>query len=367
MMPPRNLSRRSFLQASMSASVVLGSSGLFPRPAIAQTKSLKLTLPWLAQGATAYAFIAKERNLFRSRGLDVEISRGFGSVAAVQAVANKQFDVGIAFVGPTLVGIARGFPLHGITTFNYDALFGIAVRADSGIRSPKDLEGKKIGVNPTSAEVPFWPAFTRKTGIDASKVTIVQMDARILERSLADKQVDAITCVGSSSIPVLQTLGAESRFMLWSAYGLNFYANALITRSDVIAEQQDTLKALAEALQEALQFQLLNPEESLEILGRQVPELALTQGWKESARLSQGLMQRTLLTDEAAKHGLGYTDLAKVEAMTDLVMEYSAPADGKRPEVSARFSNAFVKGIKLSDAEWAKVKSATDTFGKLLA
>lgn len=367
MKPPRSLSRRSFLQATTAGAVALSHSSLFPRPALAQTKSLKLTLPWLAQGATAYAFIAKERNLFRNRGLDVEISRGFGSVAAVQAVANKQFDTGIAFVGPTLVGIARGFPLHGLTTFNYDALFGIAVRADSGIRSPKDLEGKKIGVNPTSAEVPFWPAFTRKTGIDASKVTIVQMDARILERSLADRQVDAITCVGSSSIPVLQTLGAESRFMLWSAYGLNFYANALITRSDVVAEQQGALKALAEALQEALQFQLLNPEESLELLGRQVPELTLTQGWKESARLSQGLMQRTLLTDEAMKNGLGYTDITKVEAMTDLVMEYSAPPEAKRPDVPATFSNAFVRGIKLSGAEWDKVRSATDPFGKLLA
>lgn len=360
------ISRRQALLGA-GAFAALGHLPVLSRPAVAQPKTVKLTLPWLAQGATAYAFIAKEKNLFGARGLNVEISRGFGSVAAVQAVANKQFDFGIAFVGPTLVGIARGFPLLGISTFNYDALFGLALRADSAIRSPKDIEGKKIGVNPTSAEVPFWPAFCRKAGIDASKVTLVQMDARILERSLADKQVDAITCVGSSSLPVLQTLGADTRFMLWSTYGLTFYANGLITREDVLEGNTEVAKAISEALQEALQFQLLNPDEAIDILARQVPELTLTRGWRESARLSQGLMQRTVIADEAMANGLGYTDLAKVNAMTDLMMEFAAPADGKRPDIAKRYTNDFVKGVKLTAAQWQKVKSETEQFGKLLA
>jgi NitT/TauT family transport system substrate-binding protein len=361
----RTLPRRAVL-AGLGCGALLPLASSFPRPAVASQQSVKLTLPWLAQGATAYAYIARERGLFRGRGLDVEISRGYGSVAAVQAVANKQFDVGIAFVGPALLSVARGLPLVGVTTFNYDALFGIAVRADSTIREPKDLEGKKLGVNPTSAEVPFWPAFVRKTGIDLSKVTIVQMDSRVLERSLVDKQVDAIMCVGSSSIPVIQALNAEYRFMLWSKYGLDFYANALLTRPDILGANAGMVKAISEALQEALKFQLLDPAASLEILIKQVPEMGLTKGGRESALLSQGMMQRTLLVSEAMTHALGYTDLAKVETMADMVMEFAAPADAKRPNVPDVFNNRFVGGFKLSTAEWTKVKEMTEPFGKLL-
>ena len=192
------------------------------------------------------------------------------------------------------------------------------------------------------------------------------MDSRVLERSLADKQVDAITCVGSSSIPVIQALNTEYRFTLWSKYDLDFYANALLTRPDVLGANAGMVKALAEALQEALKFQLLDPEASLEILIKQVPEMGLVKGGRESARMSQGMMQRTLLVSEAMTQALGYTDLAKVETMADMVMEFAAPADAKRPHVPDFFSNRFVGGFKLSAAEWEKVKVMTEPFGKLL-
>ena len=141
----RTLPRRAVL-AGLGCGALLPLASSFPRPAVASQQSVKLTLPWLAQGATAYAYVARERGLFRDRGLDVEISRGYGSVAAVQAVANKQFDVGIAFVGPALLSVARGLPVVGVTTFNYDALFGIAIRAefrDSGAERSRRQEARR--------------------------------------------------------------------------------------------------------------------------------------------------------------------------------------------------------------------------------
>ncbi|WP_291296690.1 ABC transporter substrate-binding protein [Elioraea sp.] len=346
----------------------LGASVALAAPAVrAQARrSIKFTLPWLAQGATAYAYVAREAGMFRSRGLDVEISRGFGSVAAGQAIAQGQFDFGLVGAGPLILTAARGLPLTGLATINYDMTMGIALRADSPIRTPKDLEGKRIGAVPASAEFPFWPAFARKAGIDVSKVTIQQMDNRVLERSLIDRQVDAITAIGSSTIPVMQSQNAPHRFMLYSAAGITFYANVVTTRAEVLQRDPGLCEAVTDALIEATVLQLKEPDRALDMFIKQVPEIGITQGGRENARLSQGLMQYTILAPEAINNGLGWSDMARWTEMTDLVMEFGAPGDARRPAVEALISNRFAGKTKLSAAEWEALRGKLGDFAKML-
>jgi NitT/TauT family transport system substrate-binding protein len=352
------LSRRTALVAG---------TAVLAAPQIARAQAaIKLTLPWLAQGSTAYAFIAREMGAFRSRGLNVDVTRGFGSVAAAQALAQGQFDYAIVGAGPMVLAAARELPITGLATVNYDMTMGIALRADSPIRTAKDLEGKRIGAVPTSAEFPFWPAFARRAEINLSTITIQQMDNRVLERSLIDRQVDAITAIGSSTIPVMQAQRAEHRFIPYSSAGLNFYANVICTRPETLRANAAQAEAITDALMEAVALQLREPDRALDMFVRQVPEIGITQGGRQNAALSQGLMQWTMLAPEAIENGLGHTDMAKWNAMTDLVMEFGAPADAKRPNTDAIISNRFAGRIKLTPAEWAAQRTRLAPFGAML-
>lgn len=333
----------------------------------AQGAPIRLTLPWLAQGSTAYAFIAREMGAFSRRGLNVEVTRGFGSVAAAQALAQGQFDYAIVGAGPMILAAARGLAITGMATVNYDMTMGIALRADSPIRTAKDLEGKRIGAVPTSAEFPFWPAFAQRAGISTAAITIQQMDNRVLERSLIDRQVDAITAIGSSSIPVMQAQNAPSRFIPYSSAGLNFYANVICTRPEILSGRAAQAEAITEALLEAAALQLREPERALDMFIRQVPEIGITTGGRENARLSQGLMHATMLSPEAIENGLGFTDMAKWNAMTDLVMQFGAPADATRPSTDAIISNRFAGRLKLTEAEWAAQRTRLQPFSAMLA
>jgi ABC-type nitrate/sulfonate/bicarbonate transport system substrate-binding protein len=352
----------------LSRRIVLGAGAAsLVAPRVGRTQAaIKLTLPWLAQGATAYAFIAREMGAFSRRGLNVEVTRGFGSVAAAQALAQGQFDYAIVGAGPMVLAAARQLPIMGLATVNYDMTMGIAVRADSPIRTAKDLEGKRIGAVPTSAEFPFWPAFARRAGIDASGVTIQQMDNRVLERSLIDRQVDAITAIGSSTIPVMQAQRAEHRFIPYSSAGLNFYANVICTRPETLRANAAQAEAVTDALLEAAALQLREPERAVEMFVRQVPEIGITAGGRENVRLSQGLMQWTMLAPEAVENGLGFTDMAKWNAMTDLVMEFGAPAGATRPNAEAVVSNAYSGRIKLTPTEWEAQRARLAPFGAML-
>lgn len=360
------MSRRSALKAA-AALAVGGAATRLAAPAVAQSlRTVKLTLPWLANGSSLFSYVAKNQGFFKKRGIDIVISRGFGSVAAAQAVGAGEFDFGFIFAGGTILGAARGLPLVALSTLGYDATMGMALRGDSPIKTPKDLQGKKIGTVPASAEAPYWPAFARKAGVDTSAITMVQMDNRVLEQSLVNKQVDAITAIGSSSIPVIMAMKEQVRFMLWSSVGIALYAGQVVTRPEVLAKDKELCRAVNDALTEGLAYALKDPEAGVDIFLKEIPEIGITAGGKENARISQGLMHYTVVSPEAEKNSIGYSDMTKAAEMVDLVMEFGAPKDAKKPVVNELFTNDLVGSVKFSPEEWAKVKKNVAEYAAIL-
>ena len=139
--------------------------------------------------------------LFQIRGIDIDISRGYGSMAATQAVATGKFEMGGAQTGANLLSMMRGLDLRILGTQGYDATLGIIVPKNGPIATPKDLEGKKIGASAAGGDTPFLPAYCKLAGIDFSKVNVVQLDSKILEQSAMSGVVDGIVATGLSSIP----------------------------------------------------------------------------------------------------------------------------------------------------------------------
>jgi len=365
-MKSQKLTRRCVLRSSMALAGAASVTSL-AAPAISQgLRTIKLTLPWLANGSTLYTYVAKHQGFFRKRGLEVNISRGYGSVAAAQAVAAHEFDFGVVFAGGTILGAARGLPLVALSTLGYDATMGITLRADSPITKPKDLEGKKLGTVVTSAESPYWPAFAKQAGLDLQSITMVQMDNRVLEQSVANKQVDGSTAIGTSSIPVMYGMREPCRFMLWKSAGVELYGGQIVTVQDTFANNKSLCRDVVDALTEGLLFAMKDPAAGVDIFIKEVPEIGITTGGRENAKLSQGLMHYTMLAPEAEEHALGYADLQKASAMITMVMEYGVPKDAKRPPVETLFSNDLIGDAKLSAAEWERAKQNVAEYARIL-
>src|SRR5580698_780699 len=194
------LSRRTIITGLAGATVASVAGFTFPRPAIAQLAKVKYTLSWLPTGQYTYLYAARQLGYFKTRGIDLDISRGFGSMAATQAVATGQFDMGGAQTGANLLSMMRGLDLRILGTQGYDATLGIIALEDGPIKTPKDLEGKKIGVSAAGGDTPFLPAYCQQAGVDFEKVAVVQLDSKILEQAAMSGVVDGIVATGLSSI-----------------------------------------------------------------------------------------------------------------------------------------------------------------------
>ncbi len=162
-----------------------------------------------------------------------------------------------------IIQASRNLPITCIGQINYDALMGIAVLAASPIKSPKDLEGRKLGASVTSGEYPFLPLYAEKAGFDLKKVDLVQIDGKVRERSLVEKQVDAVSSFATSTLPSLVPLGTELRFMLFREAGLDFYGQSLITQPARIEKDPGLTEAFVAGAMEAIRFTMTDFDEAV--------------------------------------------------------------------------------------------------------
>jgi NitT/TauT family transport system substrate-binding protein len=180
------LTRRDVLRTAAMGAVAAGG---FASPAVAQQRNVAFTLPWVPEGPNLITFVAKANGYWSKAGLNVDIAKGTGSVGAAQAIGNGQFQFGLSAATAGLQQAALGLPLVQISCCSYDAFMAVITMSDSGVATPKDLEGKKFGATTKSGEFPFLPAFAANAGVDLSKVEILQVDPNVRQRLLIEKQV----------------------------------------------------------------------------------------------------------------------------------------------------------------------------------
>jgi ABC-type nitrate/sulfonate/bicarbonate transport system substrate-binding protein len=253
--------RRHFLKAAAAGAA----ASALPARIYAQTpRKVTFMQAWLPDGSNMFIYAAKNRGLYRKRGIDLEISRGFGSVAASQAVGSGKFDFGMAAVAAGVQQTAKGLDVVHMGTAHYDSTMGIAVLADSPIKTPKDLEGRKLGMVPGSMAHILWPSFAKATGVDASKVQIVNWDFRSYYGIFGAKQVDASGnfTLGSTGQWLFKRKGETVRQFVFSDY-LPILGSGVAVRTDTLQNDPDTVKRFVRATQRAWTYLATEPKKAV--------------------------------------------------------------------------------------------------------
>jgi ABC-type nitrate/sulfonate/bicarbonate transport system substrate-binding protein len=160
--------------------------------------------------------------------------------------------------------------------------------------------------------------------------------------------------------------GVQSRWMLYSAAGIRNDGQTITTQKKTLESDPALCEAVTGGLLEALAFSLTDPEESLGLFRKEVPEMALNPSAKEFARIGLGMWQHGVDRPEAREHGLGWSNAASYAETTDLVMQYLNSPGMQRPQPDALITNRFAGNIKLTEADWAGVRQRVAEFDKYL-
>jgi len=221
-------------------------------PANAQTP-IKFTLDWVFQGPTAPFLVALEKGYYKAEGLDVTMDPGHGSAGAVQRVATGTYQIGFADVNATIEYNAKNPGKEVLCVFMaYDfAPFGVYALKKSGIKVPKDLEGKKLGAPVFDASFRLFPAFAKKNGI--TKWEHVNLTPQLREQSLVQGSVDFISGHYFSSMLDLKARGVAFEdivAMRYVDFGMDVYGNGVVISPEMAKNEKAVKGFLAETIGE---------------------------------------------------------------------------------------------------------------------
>src|SRR5215467_373310 len=152
--------------------------------------------------------------------------------------------------------------------------------------------------------------------------------------------VDAIVVTGLSSIPNFVSENVPFVMMPFSQAGLQFYWVNTITTGSFLERNKELVDNVHMGILEGMKFMLLNPQEAMERHLKEHEELALGKNGKLYVELGMGMTRAIMKAPESMEHGVGYTDLAKIDEQAKVVKQYAAKSgDRELPGAAAFCSN----------------------------
>jgi NitT/TauT family transport system substrate-binding protein len=354
------ITRRSFLAGSAAAAAAaVTAAGMLAARAQSHTR-LKFTLPWIPHGGYTHMFVAKKLGYFADRGLDVTIDRGFGSGEVCKTLGLGQYEFGSLDFGVMVNCVAKSLDLVAIGMLSPRSPLGIFSLPKKGIRTPKDLEGKKLAFATGSGDFQLWPAFVKATGIDDSKVQKVFMGPEALIKSLIEEQVDGEGNFYGSIAPSVWAQGLDLNTMLYEDYGVKMYSLVFAAQSKTVKERAEVCDRFMQGTLEGLAYTYLHPDESIDIHLEQVKEFKGSPTNRDVVKYGQGIMTAMGLVPEVEKNGLGWADPEMIKRTRETVMTYMGAKDV--PPAEQLYTNAFAGKVKLTPAQWATVRESVKRY-----
>ena len=319
---------------------IFGCAMVSALPAQAQTK-LKMVLNWKYQEPQGWFFLADDRGYFKAEGLDMVMDQGNGSGAGVPLVANGAYDVAFGDLNALIELAAKkpdDAPIAVYVMYNRPP-FTIAVKADSPIKSPKDLEGKTLGGAANDGALKLFPAFCKTAKIDCDKVKITNMQPNLREQMLMQGQVDGVFGYVNTIRFSAKLMGVDDsklRYINYGDYGMDLYSNAIIVSKKLVKDKPEAVKGLVRAINKGLEDALKDPAAAVAAVAKREPLIQIP---VERERFDATLKDE-MNHPEIATIGLGNVDMDRLKKSIDiLVMAENLP---RTPAVAEIFTPAFL-------------------------
>ncbi|MBX3657121.1 MAG: ABC transporter substrate-binding protein [Ramlibacter sp.] len=259
------MKKRVFLKTTAA----LAAAAAFVGTASAQTTPIKFQLDWRFEGPASLFLVPAAKGYFKDAKLDVSIDAGNGSGGTVTRVASGTYDMGFADLAALMEFHANNpdapnKPVAVMMVYNNTPASVMALKK-SGIKTPADLNGKKLGAPVFDAGRRAFPIFAKANSI--SGVQWTAMDPPLRETMLVRGDVDAITGFTFTSLLNLEARGVKAEDVVvlpYPDYGVKLYGNVIIASPKLIKENPAAVKAFLSAFAKGIKDVIAKPEAAIE-------------------------------------------------------------------------------------------------------
>ena len=312
----------SFLSGRRVALAAALSLSCLPLAAQAQETPIKFQLDWRFEGPAALFLVPVAKGYFKQEKLNVQVDAGNGSGGTVTRVASGAYDMGFADMAALMEFQANNpnaptKPVAVMMVYNNTPAAVMSLKK-TGIKSPADLTGKKLGAPVFDAGRKAWPIFAKANGV--GNVNWTAMDPTLRETMLVRGDIDAITGFTFTSLLNLEARGVKSEDVAVLAYpnhGVKLYGNAIIVSEAFLQKNPEAVKGFLRAFTKGVKDVIADPKAAIATLKERD---GLVNEELEQKRLRIAL-DTVVLTPDARAEGFGEVRGPRLSLMASQVSD----------------------------------------------
>ncbi|MEO8153481.1 MAG: ABC transporter substrate-binding protein [Rhizobacter sp.] len=343
-------SKRSLLAATCAAVLAIAVHSVQ-----AQETNVKFQLDWRFEGPAALFLVPVANGYFKAEKLNVVVDAGNGSGGTVTRVASGTYDMGFADLAALMEfhannPTAPNKPVAVMMVYNNTPAAVLALKK-SGIKTPADLSGKKMGAPVFDAGRKAWPIFAKANNV--TNVAWTAMDPSLRETMLVRGDIDAITGFSFTSLLNLEARGVKAADVVilpYPSYGVKLYGNAIIVGEEFLKKNPEAVKAFLRAFSKGMKDVIADPVASIATVKARD---GIINEELELRRLKLAL-DATVLTADAKAEGFGEAKGARLALMASQVSD--AFATKERVSAAAVWNGGYLPSAAERDIFKASAK-----------
>lgn len=236
--------------------------------------SLRIMLDGYPSPRHAALFVARERGLFASRGLEVTLATPADPDVPSKLLAASRIDLAVARQPLLHLEVDRGLPLVRVATLIAMPLSALVVREEGAIETPTQLAGKRIGHADIDSRDVLLAALQRGAAIRDDEIATQALHFRLGD-ALREGRVDGVIGAMRHLLPrQLADEGLATRVLNTEELGIPLHDGlVLLANRDHLAPQREAIRRLVAAIEEATAWIANHPGEAWTLMARAEPAL----------------------------------------------------------------------------------------------
>ena len=259
---------KRFAALALSALVC---AAAFPATAQAQKVPASLRLDWVPGPHHIGPILAAQRGYYAAEGLDLAVRPGRGSGNTVQVVASGGDLFGFADAGTMAVAVSKGAPVVMVANITQRGPIGV-ITIGRKLESPKELEGKTVGLVPGEAPQVAMLAVLKKNGIPETAIRTVAVEAAVKVAALLTKRVDVIPGFSFGDYLRAQSQNPDVKIALFSDWGVNLLGNGYLVAASTLEQKPELVRGFLRATLRGWKDAIADPKAGIDALMAAFPE-----------------------------------------------------------------------------------------------
>lgn len=229
--------------------------------AAAPVDTVSLRVNWLWYGSHGIFFLGKEKGFYEDENINLVLKEGNGSANGVRLVANKE-DTFAYGASATMINLAaRGAPVISVAVIDAEGVDAVFCRPDSGIKTFKDLEGKKVLTTASAGTNLFFGVAAKNGGADVNKIELMNV-AEGAKLTSYLQGLAPCTLGGLDDVPAeIEANGGEPPIAIpYSDYGVYQPGYSIVAHKDLIAKNPDLVRRFVKATIKSVEAAQADPD-----------------------------------------------------------------------------------------------------------